>query len=85
MRHKYALNSKNEDGLDSKWQHAGNTLVDDGTGMGTKLRACVKGAKMRFNTQEKCITCNAARRTRGSDKCNSCAVAAMYAVASLPR
>ena len=59
---------------------ASNTLVGDGTGSGTTMRACVEAGKMGFNTQESCITCNVARRTRGSDKCNPCAVAVMYAV-----
>jgi hypothetical protein len=62
-RNKYALNPKNKDGLDSKWQHSGkiaaNTQVDDGTGKGTTVRSCVKAA----NTPRKvplanCITCN---------------------------
>jgi hypothetical protein len=44
QRNKYALNLKNEDGLDSKWEHATNKLVDDGSGKGTKVRACVKGS-----------------------------------------
>jgi hypothetical protein len=38
QRNKYALNPKNKDGLDSKWQHSGkiaaNTQVGDGTGTG---------------------------------------------------
>jgi hypothetical protein len=111
-----------------------DTLVDDGTGSGTLVRACVKGGKKGGNTlvrgrwhrqrnhgegvreswQERwqhasgrwhrqrdhgegvrerwqdgfqharelhaSPPCNAARRTRGSDKCNPCAVAVMYAV-----
>jgi hypothetical protein len=55
-----------------------NPLVDDGTGSGTTVKSCVKAA--RWHTQESCIACNVARRTRGSDKCNPCAVAVMYAV-----
>jgi hypothetical protein len=51
QRNKYDLNPKNEDGLDSKWQHAGNTQVDDGTGKGTVLRACVKAGKKSANTR----------------------------------
>jgi hypothetical protein len=50
QRNKYDLNPKNKDGLDSKWQHAGNTQVDDGTGKGTVLRACVKAGKKSANT-----------------------------------
>ena len=99
QRNKYALNPKNKDGLDSKWQHAAkhaaNTLVDDGSGNGTMVRACVKasntlvddgsgkGTKVRAcHKQASCITCNVARRTRGSDKCNPCAVAVMVAFLS---
>jgi hypothetical protein len=48
QRNKYALNPKNKDGYDSKWNHAGkkstNKLVDDGTGKGTMVRAGVKWA-----------------------------------------
>jgi hypothetical protein len=45
QRNKYALNLQNKDGLESMWQHASNTQVDDGTGNGTKVRACVKGGR----------------------------------------
>jgi hypothetical protein len=54
-RNKYDLNLKNKDGLDSKWQHGGkkgaNKQVDDGTGNGTTVRACVKAGKKAANKQ----------------------------------
>ena len=67
-RHNYARDPKNKDGLESKWQHTGNTQVDDGTGNGTTARAC--------NKQESCITCNVAR---APSKGNPCALADMAA------
>jgi hypothetical protein len=70
QRNKYALNPKNKDGLDSRWQHAAKTLVDDGSGMGTKVRACQK--------QASCVTCKVARSKKGSDKCNPCALAVFF-------
>jgi hypothetical protein len=74
-RSNYARDSKNKDGLVSKWQHAAKKgsikQVDDGSGNGTTARPC--------NKQESCITCNVARRTQGSDKCNACALAVMAA------
>jgi hypothetical protein len=93
QRLNYDRDPKNKDGLESKWQHAANTLVDDGSGMGTTVRACVKGGNTLIvddgsgngamvrpcNKQESCITCNVARRTRGSDKCSPCALAVMAA------
>ena len=73
-------------------KNSANTLVDDGSGKGTKVRACVKasntlvddgsgnGTTVRAcNKQESCITCNVARRQKGSDKCNPCALAVMAA------
>jgi hypothetical protein len=69
----YALNPKNKDGLDSKWQHGGNKQVGDGTGKGTMVRACVKGANKLVDDGSGNGTmvrpCNMARRARGSDKC----------------
>ena len=70
-----------------------NKLVDDGSGNGTTMRACVKGGNTLVddgsgngtmvrpcNKQESCITCNVARRIiRGSDQCGPCALAAMAA------
>jgi hypothetical protein len=66
--------------------------VDDGTGTGTTVRACVKGANKQVDDgtgnvttvracdkQESCITCNMARRKQGSDKCNQCQLAVMAA------
>jgi alkaline phosphatase len=44
QRRNYARDPKNKDGLESKWQHAANKQVDDSTGSGTTVRACVKGA-----------------------------------------
>jgi hypothetical protein len=79
-RNKYALNPKNKDGIDSKWQHSGkrmaNTQVDDGTGKGTTVRLCVKASRIAANKRGSCITCNAARRTQGRDKCNPQSVCA---------
>jgi hypothetical protein len=71
--------AKKEDGLDSKWQHAGKKggkssamiRVDDGSGNGTMVRPCHKKAS--------CVTCKVALRQNGSDKCNSCALAVMAA------
>jgi hypothetical protein len=66
--------------------------VDDGTGNGTTVRACVKGTNTQVddgtgnvttvrasNKQASCITCNMARRKKGSDKCSQCQLAAMAA------
>jgi hypothetical protein len=50
-RNMYDLNLKNKDGIDSKWQHAGNKQVDDGSGKETTLRACGKGGVKGANKQ----------------------------------
>jgi hypothetical protein len=78
---KFAPNLKNKDGYDNKWEHAGkkaaNKLVDDGTGKGTMVKACVKMAKIKANTvRANCITCNMVPRQGQSDKCNQCQLAA---------
>ena len=87
-RLKYGLNLKNEDGLDSKWQHAGkkggNTLVDDGSGKGTKVRACVKAGKTKSKRPRmakrmaNCITCKMVPRKQFSDKCSPCQLAIFF-------
>jgi hypothetical protein len=61
-----------------------NKQVDDGTGKGTTVRACVKAA----NTPREgprhhvalanCITCNMVPRKQGSDKCNPCQLAVFF-------
>ena len=69
-----------------------NKQVDNVTGSGTTVRACVKGANTQVddgtgngttaracNKQESCTTCNVALRQKGSDKCNPCALAVMAA------
>jgi hypothetical protein len=90
-RHNYARDPKNKDGLESKWQHTGNTQVDDGTGNGTTVRACMKqvddgtghGTTVRACTKQgSCSTCNKARRNKGSDKCSRCQLAVMAAIFS---
>jgi hypothetical protein len=82
QRNKYALNLKNKDGLDSKWQHAGKKggkkggkrqamiRVDDGSDNGTMVRPCHK--------QASCVTCKVALSKKGSDKCNPCALAVFF-------
>jgi hypothetical protein len=88
QRNKHALNLKNKNGLDSKWQHAANKQVDDGTGNGTTVRACMKQVddgngncttERACNKQKSCIACDMARRKQGSDKCNQCQLAVMAA------
>ena len=75
QRNKYALNLKNKDGLDSKWQHAGNTQVDDGSGKGTMVRACAKGG---VRVLANCITGKMVPRKQYSNKCNPCQLAVFF-------
>jgi hypothetical protein len=56
---------------------AANTPVDDGSGKGTKVRACVK-AGMTKCAMANCITCKVVPRKKGSDKCNPCQLAVFF-------
>jgi hypothetical protein len=73
QRLNYDRDPKNKDGLESKWQHAANMLVDDGTGKGTMVKSCVKAAN---TVRANCIM--VPRKTK-SDKCNQCQLAVMAA------
>ena len=60
----YALNPKNEDGYDTKWQHSNRSSY--------KRR---KHTKHIIKTRTNCITCKILPRERASDKCNRCQLA----------
>jgi hypothetical protein len=59
----------------------GAMQVDDGSGNGTTVRACVKAAntKKRASHLGSCSTCKVVPRARMSDMCSQCQTAVMLA------
>jgi hypothetical protein len=58
-------------------EHIASDIADDGSGKGTKVRACVK-AGMTKCALANCITCKMVPRKQHSDKCNSCQLAVFF-------
>ena len=59
----FALNPKNKDGYDTKWQH--------------NARLANAGAR-RAPTRTNCITCKMVPREHLSEKCNQCQLAVFF-------
>jgi hypothetical protein len=73
----YALNPKNEDGRDSKWQHSNRTGKKGGK-KGGKIGGKIGNKKkaQRSTIIPTCVTCKMApRQCRITDKCNPCQLA----------